>query len=67
MIRPALTVVAAAATSFGISALALLAVAGDTPAAGVVAALVGAALYLFLARLAYPDATRTLISLVIRS
>lgn len=66
LIRPALTIVAAAAISFGIPALALLAVAGDTPAAGVVAALLGAALYFFLARLAYPDEARTVVGLVNR-
>jgi hypothetical protein len=67
LIRPTLILVAAAAVSFAAPALALLAVAGDTPAAGVVAALIGTALYIFLARLAYPDAARTLIGLVNRS
>ncbi|HEY2200964.1 MAG TPA: hypothetical protein VGH56_03675 [Solirubrobacteraceae bacterium] len=67
LIRPTLILVAAAAVSFAAPALALLAVAGDTPAAGVAAALIGTALYIFLARLAYPDAARTLIGLVNRS
>lgn len=65
--RTTMTIGVAAAVGFGVARLALWAVAGSTPATGIGAALVGAGLYVMLARLAYPDAARTFVGLVIRS
>ena len=63
LLRHAVIVVALGAVSFGAAALAADAISSGDAAAGVVAALAGALVYVSLAAFVYPDAVRTVLRL----
>jgi hypothetical protein len=64
LVRPMLTISALAVLSFGLAGLLVWAVAGSSPAAGIVAGLMGGTGYVVLAGLAFPDAVRTFVGVV---